>query len=193
MQNCVQNTGRHLKALRPFAVLAAMAALWLPVTPAQAQTVTSNDATTILIEPLTLAKLADMDFGEIFVTTGGTVVMTPGAVPTCTTTGGLVHSEECQPATFAGLGRTGQRVSVRRPNGRTITLTGPGADMLVTDLTIDGGVTLNPIQSNPVFERFRINTLDGSFIFWVGGTLNVNANQTPGLYTGTFDIRVDYQ
>ena len=170
-----------------------MAALWLPAYPVQAQTTTSNDATAILIEPLTLAKLADMDFGEIFVTAGGTVVMTPGAVATCTTTGGLIHSEECQPATFAGLGQTGQRVSIRRPNGRIITLTGPGTDMIISDITIDGGATLTPVQSNPVFERYTINTLDGSFVFWVGGTLTVNANQTPGLYTGTFDIRVDYQ
>ena len=65
--------------------------------------------------------------------------------------------------------------------------------MTVTDLTIDGGATLTPVNSNPNWERFLINTLDGTFIFRVAGTLNVNANQLPGVYTGTFDIRIDYQ
>ncbi|HMP56672.1 MAG TPA: DUF4402 domain-containing protein [Novosphingobium sp.] len=27
----------------------------------------------------------------------------------------------------------------------------------------------------------------------MGGTLNVNANQAPGVYTGTFDVTVQYQ
>ncbi len=146
-----------------------------------------------LIDPLTITKLSDLDFGDLVVTTAGTVVLTPTATATCTTTGGVIHSAECTPATFGGSGPTGQRVRVRRPIGRTITLTGPGADMTVTNITINGNPTLTPTQSNPNWERFTIASADGTFFFRVGGTLNVNANQTPGVYTGTFDIRLDYQ
>ena len=31
-----------------------------------------------------------------------------------------------------------------------------------------------------------------SFAFRVGGTLNVAANQAEGLYTGTFDVDIQY-
>ena len=37
-----------------------------------------------------------------------------------------------------------------------------------------------------------VNAGDGSFRFYVGGTLHVNPNQAPGRYNGTFQIRVDY-
>ncbi|MEP0392780.1 MAG: DUF4402 domain-containing protein [Erythrobacter sp.] len=174
-------------------LVASLCALWLVANPAHAQSSSNVDTQTVLLEPLTLAKLSDMDFGDLLVTTGGTVVLSADSVTTCIATGGVVHTQECQPATFAGSGISGQRVRVRRPIGRTITLTGPGDDMTVTDFTIDGGATLNLVNSNPNWERFRINTLDGVFIFRVGGTLNVNPNQLPGVYAGSFDIRIDYQ
>ncbi len=160
---------------------------------AQAQSTDSYDTRASVIEPLTITKLSDLDFGDLVVTTGGTVVLTPVATPTCATTGGVIHSAECVPATFGGSGTPGQRVRVRRPINRTITLSGPGTDMTVTDITINGDPTLTSVQSNPNWERFTINAPDGTFIFRVGGTLNVNAAQMPGVYTGTFDIRLDYQ
>lgn len=186
-------SGKASLAKRAAKLGAVLGAVWLSAAPAHAQSVTATDTRAVLVDPLTLAKLSDMDFGDLIVTSGGTVVMSADPVTTCITSGGVVHTQECQAATFAGLGRSGQRIRVRRPVGRSITLTGPGADMSVTDLTINGGVTLNSVNSNPSWERFRINTLDGAFIFRVAGTLNVNANQTPGIYTGSFDIRIDYQ
>jgi hypothetical protein len=173
--------------------VAAIAALCLAPSAAHAQSATTADARANLMEPLSLTKLSDMDFGDLIVTTAGTVILSADPVTTCVATGGVIHTQECQPATFSGFGAPNQRMRIRRPIGREITLTGPGADMTVTDLTIDGGATLNRVNSNPNWERFRINTFDGSFIFRVGGTLNVNANQVAGLYSGTFDIRIDYQ
>ena len=61
------------------------------------------------------------------------------------------------------------------------------------NITINGDPLLIPVQSNPNWERFRIADPQGIFLFRVGGTLNVNAGQLPGVYTGTFDIRLDYQ
>lgn len=161
--------------------------------PAQAQSGGSHDTRVSLIEPLTITKLADLDFGDLVVTTGGTVVLTPTDTATCITTGGVLHNAECVPATFGGSAQFGQRVRVRRPIGNAITLTGPGPDMTVTDITINGDPTLVPTRSNPNWERFTIGSADGTFIFRVGGTLNVNPSQLPGIYTGTFDIRLDYQ
>lgn len=167
------------------------AALCVPVA-AQANSFTA-DVQVGLIEPLTITKLSDLDFGDLVVTTGGTVVLSPTDTATCTATGGVIHAGECEAATFAGIGVTGQRVRVRRPPGQQITLNGPGTDMTVTNITILSDGTLTPSQSNPVWERFLIAAADGTFFFRVGGTLNVNPNQAPGIYTGTFDIRLDYQ
>ena len=41
-------------------------------------------------------------------------------------------------------------------------------------------------------HRFQVNAPDGSYTFYVGGTLNVGANQFPGIYNGTFQIDVTY-
>jgi hypothetical protein len=161
--------------------------------PAFAQASGDYDARVAVLEPLSITKLADLDFGNLVVTTGGTIVLTPTASATCAVTGGVVHAAECQPAVFGGVGPTGQRIRVRRPVRRTITLTGPGDDMTVTDITINGDPDLTPVSSNPNWERFRIGSADGSFLFHVGGTLNVNPNQAPGVYSGTFEIRLDYQ
>ena len=175
------------------AAIAAMATLCVLPQAAHAQASGSYDAQVGVIEPLSITRLDDLDFGDLVVTTGGTVVLTPTATPTCVTTGGVVHSAECQPAVFGGSGQSGQRVRVRRPIGNTITLTGPGTDMTVTNITIDGDPDLVPVSSNPNWERYTIGSADGTFVFRVGGTLNVNAAQAPGLYTGTFEIRLDYQ
>lgn len=182
------------RAIRASGLVAALGmGAALAVAPAHAQSAGSYDTQVSLIEPLTITKLSDLDFGDLVVTTGGTVVLTPTVTPTCSTTGGVIHSAECIPATFGGSGQFGQRVRVRRPIGNAFTLTGPGADMTVTDITINGDPTLVPTQSNPNWERFTIGAPDGTFIFRVGGTLNVNPAQTPGVYTGTFEIRLDYQ
>ncbi len=175
------------------AIFASFVAVTTFAGPAMAQNTYSVSAYTTLIEPLTITKLEDMDFGDIAGTSGGTIVLTPTVTPTCTATGGLVRTNACVPAVFGGAGPTNQRVRIRRPIGNTITLTGPGADMVVTDITFNADPTLTHVQSNPNWERFRIISPDGIFIFRVGGTLNVNANQTPGTYTGTYSIRLDYQ
>lgn len=134
-----------------------------------------------------------MDFGDIIGNVAGTIVLSAEDTAVCTPSAGLVHTNVCEAASFGGSGTSNQRVRVRRPTGGSIVLTGPGADMTLDDFTIDGGTTLTPVSSNPAWERFRIATADGTFIFYVGGTLNVNANQAPGVYSGTFTIRLDYQ
>lgn len=176
-----------------FSALACALAFVGAPTMASAQGTETLEARVGIIEPLAITKLSDLDFGNIIPSTGGTIVLTPTETPTCTVTGAVIHTAECQPATFGGFGASGQRVRVRRPIGRQIVLTGPGDNMIVTDITIDGDPDLTPVRSNPNWERFLIGSSNGAFVFRVGGTLTVNPNQTPGVYTGTFDIRLDYQ
>lgn len=171
-------------------------ALLLPANPAAAQTATTTGSSSVVIvRPLTLVKSQDLDFGRIAPsTTAGTVTLNPD-LSTCAVTGGLVHAGTCQPAEFVGMGA--RRMTVRFQIPTTVTLTGPGANMTVTNFTLDTTPDLTFIGGNGNGvgngnRRYRIEPNTGIFTFRVGGRLNVNANQAGGVYTGTFNVTVQY-
>lgn len=184
-------------SLRPLAALGAAALFAATTVPASAQATTQGTAQVTILEPLSLVNTADMNFGRISnVSGGGTVVMAAAASPGCTTTGGLIHSSACQPAVFQGLGTPGRVVRLRKSGGNTITLTGPGSTtMTITGVNLGTAPDLTYLSGNPNsngFVRYRIDTGSGAFAFRVGGTLNVNAGQAAGVYTGTFAVELNY-
>lgn len=179
----------------PASLLAAcgmLLAAWLPAGPALAQATQTAEARATLLGELTLVKSEDLDFGGIAGTVAGSVAMTTTASPTCTASAGLVHSGECQPAIFIGKGQNGRIVRIKKPTADRITLTGPGADMTITNLVLDGSPELTSIQQTSGFSRFRISSATGFFTFRLAGRLNIGANQLGGLYTGTFNIDINY-
>ena len=72
-----------------------------------------------------------------------------------------------------------------------VTLTGPGAPMTVG---LFRGNT-NPATALTTTPRnYQVQqTTNGAFALFVGATLNVNANQAPGTYSGTWTLTLDYQ
>lgn len=163
-----------------------------PANSALAQTVSANsEASIVIVRPLTLVKSQDLDFGRIAPSaTGGTVTLNPDAL-TCAVSGGLVHVGVCQPAEFAGMGAHRMIVRIRVP--RTVTLTGPGTAMTVTRFRLDTTPDLSAVGgTGGGRRRYRIEPNTGIFTFRVGGRLNVNANQASGVYTGTFNVTVQY-
>jgi Domain of unknown function (DUF4402) len=149
----------------------------------------SGDAQVAVVTPLSFIEVNDLDFGRIIPsTTAGTVTISPSNVRTATNGIALVGTD-FQAARFAGMGTVAQRVRVRiTPN--TITLTGPGPSMSVTNFTIDPQGTLSQIGASP---NYRIVPLNGIFWFNVGARLSVGANQPGGYYSGTFNATLDYQ
>ena len=150
-----------------------------------------------VLNPMTIAKVEDMDFGSIAATaTPGTVVLNP-ANSACTKTGALVLSGTCQAAVFDGYGSFLQVLRIQVAN--SIQLTGSnGGSMQLNNFTLNTTPDLLYIGGNGNGvgngnRRYAILRLSGLFNFRVGGTLNVGANQTPGAYTGTFDVTVRYQ
>jgi len=158
----------------------------------QAQSQRSADVHMEIFGGLSITKVADMDFGNIAGPLAGTVVMTATASPTCTASAGIVHSGACRPARFGGAGESGRIVRIKKPPSNQITLTGPGTAMTITNLVLDGSPGLTLVQATSGYSRFRIDDVNGIFDFRLGGTLNVGANQAPGVYTGTFDITIQY-
>ncbi|WP_305096357.1 DUF4402 domain-containing protein [Croceibacterium aestuarii] len=144
--------------------------------------------------PVIMTDVHDMDFGNIAPRgNSGTVVMSPGANAQCNTTGGVIHTGTCRAATFEGKVTFLFGLRVTGPTGNQINLSGPGgATMRLDNFTFGSGPGMLDFGVAGGSHRFWILNLDGSYTIHAGGTLHVAANQTPGVYTGTFDIRLNY-
>jgi hypothetical protein len=185
--------------LRQRAVCALLTALVLFLVPAQAFAQSDTDtaeASAVILDTGTMSRIQDMDFGDIAQpSTAGTVMLTPTPTETCGINGGVnMRTGPCQAAEFAIMGRKNWIVRVREQNGGAVTLAGPGgATMIMNNMTINVTDMVNaPGGGNPpgTFGRYRITSDDGFATFRIGGTLNVNANQAFGDYTGTLSIQV---
>ncbi len=133
-----------------------------------------------LMRPLTLTKLADMDFGNLGVTTSGTAVIDPVS-NTLAVTGGVIRlGGTPRAARFAGSTSSSAVVIIRIPN-RTVLLTRVGGTQTIAldAFTLDG-------------QSKRAMAQAGVFEFAVGATLRPTANQLEGVYTGTFDVTIQY-
>lgn len=163
----------------------------------------TGTAQAVIVERLTLVKVADMDFGMILPSAlAGTVTVNP-VTDACSATGGVTSvGNACRAAVFAGRGANGLRARVTLSN--ITQLTGPGMAMTMDTFVIganssitftgntnsqgNGGGLLNGNGN----QRYSINDPSGIFTLNLGATLHVNPNQTPGVYTGTFSVTVQY-
>jgi hypothetical protein len=179
-------------------VLAALAALAAPGA-ALAQAVSATGTTEsqgVVLVPGSLSVVEHMDFGRIArPAVAGTIVLSPTASgPTCVASAGIVHLSGCQPAHFALMGRKNWLARIRAMNGATVVLTGPGgATMTVDNLTLRIGdmVSAPGGGGGPgTFGRYRITSDTGIADFWIGGRLNIAANQAAGAYNGELEIQV---
>jgi hypothetical protein len=162
-------------------MVAAALALCVPATMACAASPSAPaNGNAIVIYPVTVTKLSDMDFGYLAATTAGTAVLEPNA-DAFSTTGGVMQvggGPHC--AEFVGAAQSSSVVNIRVPNQpSTLTRVGGTETMTVSNFTLQG-------QNKRALAKAQ------SFKFRVGGTLNVAANQVEGTYVGTFDVTVQY-
>ena len=164
------------------AVMAALGAM-----PAAAQQ-TQGQASALLLEPMSLTNIEQLDFGSIIPsgTIGYVTVAASGAV---TTSGGVIAaSGDARPARFAGQG-SANRVIIKTGSSQ-IFLSGPGAQMRVDDFEIGALTGLSQLGNG---NNYRITDANGIVGFAVGGRLRVNANQAEGDYSGSFSVTFNYQ
>ncbi len=83
------------------------------------------------------------------------------------------------PAQFYTLGQAGRIIQITRGALPTLSRAGGGGAMTVSALTLNGAT-------------LRLVTATGLIDLRVGGTLQVNASQAPGNYSGSFTINVNY-
>ncbi len=196
--NLRQPRPRRRLTLRHRAAGALLAACVLALPPsASAQAVSDNetaDSLVAIMQPGTMTKLADMDFGQIAQpSVAGNVTMSPN-FPACTPSAGIIHLGACQPASFAVLGRKNWLVRIREMNGGTIVLTGPGGATMTVSMLSLGTTDMAPAPGGGgppgSFGRQQITSDSGAAEFRIGGRLNIAANQAQGTYTGTMTIQV---
>jgi hypothetical protein len=133
-----------------------------------------------LMRPLTLAKLADMDFGYLGVTADGTAVINP-VTDTMTTTGGVMRlggNTACRSLSRRAQGSA--VVNIKVPNGGVnLTRVGGTQTILLNAFTLDGQSKRSMAQA-------------GVFDFKVGATLRPTRGPGRRVYTGTFDVTIHY-
>ena len=162
---------------------AALAAVAVVSAPAEAATTPSANASgkALLLIPLSLVKVDDLDFGSIVPSgVSGTVTINP-TTGFRTVSGGVteVPSALGQRAVFAGAGTPNQQV-IMVVNAPTQLTNANGDTIDVLALTMDGSA---------------VRTIDTNRAFFVGigGTLSIGASQADGDYSATFDVTAYYQ
>ncbi|MDV6166923.1 DUF4402 domain-containing protein [Flavobacterium sp. DG1-102-2] len=145
-----------------------------------AQATATANASATIVTPISIAKTADMNFGNI-ATDGnvGTVVLTPGSARTFT--GGVTLPAATGTVTAASFTVTGSGAytyAITLPASVTIT---SGSDSMIVD-----NFTSTPSGTGTLSS--------GTQTINVGATLNLVASQAEGTYTSAtaFPVTVNY-
>ena len=160
--------------------IAVVLSLVMPATAGAAPVSRAATGNVALLSPLTVLKRTDLEFGTLAVTGSGTAVINPvtgarTATGSVVPVGGSAHA-----ATFIATGNRNSVVNIRLPkNPITVTRAGGTQTMTVSNWTLDGNTNRRVPPSQTVE-------------FAIGATLDVGANQTPGVYAGTFGVTVQY-
>lgn len=166
-------------SLRLAVVGAALGALSI-ASAANAATSATANATAEVLSTLSVSADSALDFGQIAANTGGTV--TVNADSTVSKTGALVSTGTRAPASFTVVGSKGAMVAVTLPTSAATLTRSNGTETM----------SLSGWNSNPN-GAFQLDATTGSATFAVGGTLTVNPAQVAGVYSGTFNVSVEYQ
>jgi hypothetical protein len=163
--------------------LAASAAIatFAGAAPAFAAATATADAKAEILSTLTLAVRAgsSLDFGQIAVNGAGTATVDPSTGNrSCTAL--LVCVGASSPVTFDVAGTPGAAIAVTLP-ASAATLTGANTGQT---MSLNGFTRYFPAGNTLVA---------GGTSFLVGGTLTVGATQAADLYSGTFNVSVEYQ
>lgn len=166
--------------------LAALAATTAFAAPAAAQTVpvsATAEARGLIIQPLSFVNLNRLNFGTIVASNlAGSVTIDP-ATGARTTSGGVTGapSDVGGRGLFEGLGFAGQAVQISSSVPAMLVNQSDSTQAVVfRNFTLDGANT-------------RVIGVTGSFRVGVGATIDVAANQAPGVYSAQFTVTADYQ
>jgi hypothetical protein len=169
--------------IRPLIGAASLVALALGAVPASAATPpTQSDGRALILIPLTLTKIQDLDFGSVVPSPVSGVVIINATTGARTFAGGvtLVPGDAGFRAYFGGAGSPSQQV-IMTINPPAQLSDGSGNTIDVLGLTMDG----------PAIRT--IDPTTRAFFVGVGGAILIAANQPEGDYNAQFDVTANYQ
>ncbi|GJL77922.1 MAG: hypothetical protein NPINA01_09110 [Nitrospinaceae bacterium] len=167
-------------------LLTGLIAQRVPTAQAASETATASAE---MVTPLVIVFQTPLDFGDFTVgPTGGTVIVSPAQFGPKSTTGDVSWIT----AISAGRGSFGLQGEPNRAyqntgSQTTVTLSELGGSTMTANLIYFSDTAGGPVSG----AGGQLNG-SGMDVLGFAGTLNVNANQTPGAYTGTFNVTVDY-
>ena len=139
---------------------------------------TSANSTARVVTPISIAKTADMNFGDVVAGgSAGTVALTPAGVRSATGGATLGNAGGVAAAAFTVSGQGSATYAITLPASTTVTSGG-------------NSMTVDTFASNP--SGTGALSAGGSQALTCGATLNVGASQASGTYTGTFNVTVTY-
>jgi hypothetical protein len=166
-----------------FIALATLAIGLTTAAKAQNTSATNTEATAnaTIVTPISISKVADLNFGSIVKSgAGGTVTINPdGSV----STSGV--------SMFAGAGAVATAAA-------EFTISGESGYLYTISLPADDAVVLNDGSSHSMTVKSFSNNASGTFgatseTYQVGATLTVGANQAAGTYiSDPFSVTVTY-
>ena len=152
-------------------------------TNAFSQATATATATATIITPIAITNALDMNFGNLTVQAeaSGTVVIAPAGTRTRTAGVNL-------PSTTGTF--TAASFIIEGASEYAYIITIPSTGYILTNATTLETMTVSAFTSSPS----STGILDGSETLNIGATLNVAAEQAPGVYTNAtgFDVTVNY-
>lgn len=158
-------------------------------------TITSSAACAALVVPMTITQDTPLHFGTFSLTnaSGGTIVLSSNSINR-EFTGGVSSSPIApipQNASYHVTGSMNETYALTLPSVVTVTeLTGSKGKATMTISLLKA--RFKNASSDGITSQLSANGTDS---FTLGGTLNVGNGenvQTEGIYTGTFEVTVDY-
>jgi len=168
---------------RKLCIAAAMAAAAVPTSAAPISASQDAEGRALILAPLTLTKIEDLDFGAVVPSPVSGFVSINATTGARTIGGGVtsVPSAIGQRAYFGGAGSANQQVFVSViPPVQLVSTTNPSDTILVLAMPIEG----SPLKT--------ISPVTRAFFFGVGGIIMIGANQPEGVYEATFDVTASY-
>jgi hypothetical protein len=135
----------------------------------------------IILIPLKLTKVQDLDFGTVVTSaSAGSVTVDPSSGAATPSGGVTLVGATSAAAQFDFAGTANQQVDFTITSSLPILLSdGVGDTLPLTALNLSSATA----TVDPTTLTVQVG---------VGGTIDVNANQMDGIYTGQFDVTANY-
>ena len=141
----------------------------------QTSATASFNASATIIKPIGITTTSNMNFAYLDANSGGAVILTPDNTRISTGTVALADNTSVSAAAFKVTGEEGFAFSITLPQKEFILGNG-NENMIIKDFTssLAGGESVT----------------GGSKVVRVGATLNIHANQSPGVYNSRTPMNV---